>query len=216
MDNNLSAKCPECGAMVSSSAKNCHFCGTLPNAKAGTSAPAKTGKLALVMVLSSAGLLTAVVIAGLANFYSEQKEQMQSELAQIAAAPPQPPSSTPACEPPSAPAVRPPAMGNIGPYRKAMIHGILASWQKQYKKQLPKSVIRIAVLHDGQVREVEIRESCFDKRAEHELITLISSLQFAELPDWYKGEDLIFQLDFKNAEYKVLGSTKHLSSQGVD
>jgi TonB family protein len=94
------------------------------------------------------------------------------------------------------PGARP--MGNIAPYRKDMLMRIAANYHPRHKDAAMTMQIQIG--RDGQVLSVEVIESSGNKRADKEAEVAIQATEFAPLPDWYRGEQLTFKIDFAKVE----------------
>lgn len=90
------------------------------------------------------------------------------------------------------------AMGNIAPYRRDMLTRIAMNWHPKSKNEA--MTIQIAIGKDGSVLSVEIVESSGNKKADKEAIAAIEATEFSPLPDWYKGEQLSFKIDFAKVE----------------
>lgn len=90
------------------------------------------------------------------------------------------------------------AMGNIAPYRKDMLMRIAQNWHPKKKNETMQ--LQISIGKDGQVLSAEIIESSGNKRSDKEALAAIEQTEFAPLPDWYKGEQLTFKIDFAKVE----------------
>jgi TonB family protein len=91
------------------------------------------------------------------------------------------------------------AMGNIGPYRKDLLMRIAQNWMHS-KYHSEALTIQIIIGKEGQVLSTEIVESSGNKRADKEALAIIEGTEFAALPDWYKGDQLLFKIDLAKVE----------------
>jgi len=89
-------------------------------------------------------------------------------------------------------------MGNIAPYRKDMLMRIAANYHPKHKDA--SMTMQIQIGRDGQVLSVEVKESSGNKHADKEAEVAIEATEFAPLPDWYKGDNLTFKIDFAKVE----------------
>ena len=90
------------------------------------------------------------------------------------------------------------AMGNIAPYRKSLLMRIAQNWHPKKKNEV--MTIQVAIGKDGQVLSAEILESSGNKRSDKEAIAAVEATEFEPLPEWYKGEQLTFKIDFAKVE----------------
>ncbi|MBX9568402.1 MAG: TonB family protein [Candidatus Obscuribacterales bacterium] len=90
------------------------------------------------------------------------------------------------------------AMGNIAPYRKDMLMRIAQNWHP--KKKNETMTIQISIGKDGAIISAEILESSGNKRSDKEALAAIEQTEFSPLPEWYKGEQLTFKIDFAKVE----------------
>jgi TonB family protein len=84
--------------------------------------------------------------------------------------------------------------GNIAPYRKELLQTI--------SKELPPEVgafisgtVQFAVSKNGKVKNAEVLESTGNPKKDALIKSSIEKMQFAPLPDWFKGQELTFKID---------------------
>ncbi len=85
------------------------------------------------------------------------------------------------------------AMGAIGPYHRALMQQIAEAW-KPAQRGLSLTV-NLLIARDGTLLSSSIVSSSGNRRADNQAIATIESLTFRPLPEWFKGEDLLFQID---------------------
>lgn len=85
------------------------------------------------------------------------------------------------------------AKGNITPYKRAVLFQLGHSWKPKHKGK--PLTVRFTIAKDGVVLSAEISESSGNPRLDREAIETVESMQFPSLPDWYRGEQMIFQID---------------------
>jgi hypothetical protein len=90
------------------------------------------------------------------------------------------------------------ALGNIAPYRKALLIKIAQEWRPLKKHEVVVVLLRLA--QDGTVISADVTGST-SKRAAENAARVLSEMQFEPLPDWYRGPELTFEV--------------HLSADGV-
>lgn len=90
------------------------------------------------------------------------------------------------------------AMGNIAPYRKDMLMRIAQNWHPKKKNEV--MTISITIGKDGQVLNADIIESSGNKRSDKEALAAIEATEFAELPEWFRGNELTFEVNFAKVE----------------
>ncbi len=86
------------------------------------------------------------------------------------------------------------AMGNIAPYRKDVLMRIAQNWRPKNKTEA--MTLQISIGKDGKVLSVEVVESSGNRRADREAIAAVEATEFQALPEWYRGEQLVFRIDF--------------------
>jgi hypothetical protein len=87
--------------------------------------------------------------------------------------------------------------GNIAPYRRDMLVRISQNWHPQ-KRNL-SLVLEIKLAHDGTLVSSQVVESA-DKDSDEQALAAIASTAFAPLPDWYRGETLLFKVHMDKVE----------------
>lgn len=90
------------------------------------------------------------------------------------------------------------ATGNIAPYRKGLLMRIAQNWHPKRKNE--SMTVRIEIAKDGRVVNVEVTESSGNRKADAEAVAAIEATEFDPLPEWYKGEQLTFQIDLAKVE----------------
>src|SRR5262249_21699218 len=83
------------------------------------------------------------------------------------------------------------AMGNIGPYRKNLLERIVQNW---HPKKTLYLIVLVTVNHDGKLVSSEIFQSSGSKKADKEALAAVQVTDYAPLPDWFKGEQLMFRI----------------------
>jgi TonB family protein len=82
--------------------------------------------------------------------------------------------------------------GNIAPYRKDMLERIAQNWHPRRTTDL---IVVVTIAKDGSVVGCEIFQSSGDKKIDKEAVAIIEAMEFAPLPDFFKGEQLPFKIE---------------------
>lgn len=199
--NNLSAKCQSCNATVSSSAPKCYNCGEELGKKNDRQFQGKSiaGVISFLVGLSIAGIMGAFSI-----FCNSISTAPGSYKPRPALVNPVPAASVPA---PGFPvSVRGRRMGNIAPYRREMISRIASSWNTTRFDSVAQMSFRIEVAKDGHVERVRIVDSSGQPELDRLMVKTIQEVEFAPLPDWYRGESLTFQISLRDIRKKLKSS----------
>ncbi len=88
------------------------------------------------------------------------------------------------------------ALANIGIYKKQLIKLIGNSWQPG--KKGVSLTVRLTVAKQGELLASELICSSGSRKLDREALKTIESLDLPALPDWFRGEDLTFQLDLNS------------------
>lgn len=89
------------------------------------------------------------------------------------------------------------AKGNIKPYTKALLVNLVQQWRPTQKDQ--RIVITLVIDKTGQLIDASILESG-GKNTDRRVLRAAQNCTFAPLPDWFKGEELTFNLTLDPAE----------------
>jgi TonB family protein len=90
------------------------------------------------------------------------------------------------------------AVGNIAPYRKGLLLKIAANWHPKRKNE--SVTVQIAIGKDGTLLSCDVVESSGNKRSDAEAKAAVEATEFDPLPEWYKGEQLVFKIDLSKVE----------------
>jgi Ca-activated chloride channel homolog len=99
----------------------------------------------------------------------------------------------------------PRAAGNIAPYRKDLLMRIANNWHPSNENE--SAAVQIQIGKDGQLVSDEMIESTGNRAADRQILEAIEATEFAPLPDFYKGESLVFKIELE----KVLAITKSVA-----
>jgi TonB family protein len=89
-------------------------------------------------------------------------------------------------------------MGNIGPYRKNLLHRIGQNW---HPTDLSGNITLLITLdRDGNLLASEVLESSGSRRLDKQAIVAVKNTEFAPLPEWFKGNHLQFRVELTNVE----------------
>jgi TonB family protein len=89
-------------------------------------------------------------------------------------------------------------LGNIAPYRKELLIRIAQNWHPKRKNE--SLVVAILLDHSGNLLSSEVLESSGNKKSDKEAIAAIEKTAFAPLPDWYKGNQMMFKIELAKVE----------------
>lgn len=86
-----------------------------------------------------------------------------------------------------------PHLGNIKPYKQDLLNRLAKNWHP--RKGYDRIVLSLTISKDGTVVNDEIIESSGSNKVDQSALDTVEATQFAPLPDWYKGQHLIWKLD---------------------
>lgn len=92
---------------------------------------------------------------------------------------------------------------NIAPYRKDMLVRIAQNWHP--KKEL-KCMVLLAIAADGKLLSAEITKSTGSRKEDKAVLAAIESTTFMALPEWYKGDQLLFQIELEKTDMVLFDS----------
>lgn len=84
-------------------------------------------------------------------------------------------------------------MGNIGPYRNALLKKIAENWHPQNVNR--RALIDLTVGPQGELLESKIVESSGSRRFDKQVQELVNTTDYEPLPDWFKGKFLVFRIE---------------------
>lgn len=85
------------------------------------------------------------------------------------------------------------AMGAIGPYKRALMAQLREAWKPDHRGL--SLTVNLLIAKDGTLLDARIVSSSGDRRVDRQAISAFEQLSFRALPDWFQGEDLLFQFD---------------------
>ena len=86
------------------------------------------------------------------------------------------------------------AKGNINPYLSEVLMTLRKNWHPTRNMKNPVT-IRFAIDRDGVPLDVEVVSSSGSEKMNAEAVAAAEKTIFPPLPDWYKGQQLTFQID---------------------
>jgi TonB family protein len=89
-------------------------------------------------------------------------------------------------------------VGNIAPYRKALLLKLAQNWRPQ--KNTANLVVLLTIAKDGSLLGSEIFQSSGNRKADREALAACQAVEYEPLPDWYKGEQLQFKIELSKVE----------------
>jgi TonB family protein len=89
---------------------------------------------------------------------------------------------------------KPRPVGNIAPYRNALLKRIGHNWRIQEINRFIGMELVMTVMHDGSVEAVEIFRSSGNPALDQKVIAAVKHTKVDPLPDWYRGEQLQFKI----------------------
>ncbi|MBX9685995.1 MAG: TonB family protein [Candidatus Obscuribacterales bacterium] len=85
------------------------------------------------------------------------------------------------------------AMGNIAPYRRNLVLRLAQNWHPRKKYHILRLQLEIA--KDGKLLAATILTGSGNRHLDADALSAAESTSFEPLPDWYRGETLIFKID---------------------
>lgn len=85
------------------------------------------------------------------------------------------------------------SMGNIGPYKKDMIARIGSVWHPS--QHYGNISVEVQLDKSGALMSSRVLQGCGDEQVNKSLEDALQAVQFAPLPEWYKGEQLKFKIN---------------------
>ncbi len=92
------------------------------------------------------------------------------------------------------------AMGNIGPYRRAMLMSIAANLFFTPEISGVGAILLVNVGKDGKLLSSEIQEGSGYSLLDKQFLSSVRATEFAPLPDWFKGESITFKIELSKLQ----------------